>query len=529
MSDTVNLANIRRTAVRQALRSHAGIDAVIAENVSKGLIRPDKTRINDMSTAELNSLCAIVGLNPRAIGDQAEQALQAPRATAPAVSREAQDIMDASEQIAAVLERQSDDAPAPSEDAAHLAAEALSPLNPYRAMLHPTMIAELESAVSNLATLAAKPPVVVHVPAPSQGAPGAAVLPFPAPVAPVARPRLPEARRVRTESVGTAFGLSNRGAWGKLSVAIWNAPDAPKADDDYVWEPNLLMDMVTSVERGRSVWLYGPKGTGKTSAVQQYAARTGRPFVRIGCRPDMESVELVGMNALQNGLTVFKPGTLVRAVARPGTIVLLDEPTLATRVHALFQTLLDFGFITVHEDEGEVVRIADGVVFVACDNTNGTGDTTGNYTGTGQSNAAFLNRFAKFIPVGFLPVAQEAKAIASRANVPAPVGTRLALWASRTRQGAVNGELTEGVSLRNLVYFAEALSDGIEAERAFQVTVLNAASPADATVLEALRRSDLDLSALTRDLTGAPAPAPSQDVSANAATTKAQNIFDTLS
>lgn len=509
-----------RQALRDALRAHPGIDAAIRENTAKGLIRPDKARINDMAMGELLTLCAVLGLNPQEI---VSASLAAPRpieapAPVPAVP---------ATPVASSVPQDSEDEAPMFDEAARLSADALAPLDAYRGMLHPSMIAELEERVSSLATLAAKPAQVVHVPVPApQGATGA-VVPFP--VAPVARP-VHKPRVTRQEVAGRAFGIGARGRFATLNVGIWDAPDAPPVDAGYVWDTALLADMVTTIEHGESLWLFGPKGTGKTTAFEQYAARTGRPFVRIGCRPDMESVELVGMNAIQGGTTVFKPGTLTRAVQRPGTLILIDEPTLATRIHALLQTALDFRFLTVHEDEGEVVRLADGVVIVAADNTNGVEDATGNYTGTGRSNAAFLNRFSKFVPVGFLPPAKEAEAIVSRTGVPMPAANMLAQWASRTRQGANNGDLSEGVSLRNLVYFARDLKRGADPQRAFQTTILNGANPGDAVALEAARKTDLDFAMLGQAMTGNTPVAPPQSMDDEEdATKRARNVFDTLS
>jgi cobaltochelatase CobS len=278
---------------------------------------------------------------------------------------------------------------------------------------------------------------------------------------------------------------------------VYDAPDAPAVDPAYIW-PEATALIVAMLARGRHVFLNGPKGTGKTEFAAQLAARFGRPFARISADDQTEAAVLTGMTAPDaSGGTVWKDGQLTKAIRRPGTVILLDEPSVA-RPGALMvmQAILDGSRALYIAETGERVPLAPGVVILAADNTNGTGDTSGQYEGTRRLNAAFLDRFALFPVFDYLDPDQEARILTARTGCKARTAAALCKWAALTRRAADAGDLSHGVGLRRLMALAEAITDGAEPARAFALSVLQAAPHDDVEPLRQMWAAEVRPEAL---------------------------------
>ena len=110
----------------------------------------------------------------------------------------------------------------------------------------------------------------------------------------------------------------------------------------YVRDDYQMALLMTAIERGSNVWLTGPAGTGKSTMPEQACAALGRPFVKIGMTRQTEIESLVGGTGLHNGATVWEDGSLIKAMRCPGTVILIDELTLAPAgVQAIFQLVAD--------------------------------------------------------------------------------------------------------------------------------------------------------------------------------------------
>ena len=127
---------------------------------------------------------------------------------------------------------------------------------------------------------------------------------------------------------------------------------------------------------------------------------------------------LVGGMGLHKGNTVWEDGALTKAMRTPGCIILIDELTIAPAgVQAIIQhAASEARSITL--PTGEVVRAADGVVFVVADNTCGSGDEGGLYQGTNVSNVALVTRFGRMLIIDYLTAQQEAEALANHTALP---------------------------------------------------------------------------------------------------------------
>lgn len=280
------------------------------------------------------------------------------------------------------------------------------------------------------------------------------------------------------------------------ALDVYDAPDAPAVDPHYQW-PDETGVILETLAGGENVFLWGPAGTGKTSLPQQIAAHWKRPFVRVSCHEQTEAGALVGMTAPdpQEGAK-WRDAQLAKAIRKPGTVILVDEPS-AARPGAmfLFQSLLDDRVMYI-EETGERVPIAPGVLFVFADNTNGTGDMSGQYEGTRRMNRALLDRFAVTIPVTYMQPEKEIAALVAKSGCTKKQAAALVKFANLTRQKATDGTVSHGIGFRRLLSLAKRVSHGVDPSFAFTVCVLETAPFDDVEPLRQMWTADMNVDAL---------------------------------
>ena len=268
------------------------------------------------------------------------------------------------------------------------------------------------------------------------------------------------------------FGVRTSQGFGKKPISLWEAHGhAPQVDPFYVVDVENMAALALAGEHETNVWAVGPSGSGKTTMVKQFAAYTGRPYVKITCTKQTDVADLVGSMAAKDGTTFWKDGALLEAIRRPGTVIVIEEPmVMSAGAQMIIQNMTDdHRAYTVHAT-GEVVQVAAGVCFVITDNTNGTGDETGQYAGTNAANASLVNRFKRMVRVDYLTRAQEASALVNHTGIPLPAAEHVADFMARARKLPE----MEGIalSMRQMVGFVDAFKDGFDAKRSFEMAVL---------------------------------------------------------
>ena len=308
----------------------------------------------------------------------------------------------------------------------------------------------------------------------------------------------PNVNVLRNAPLFQAFGLPKsaaplayRFAFENVRVNVCDYSEAPAIDPAYVWNVEALAQLGAADVTGMNAWTFGHAGTGKTEGVRQYAARLGRPFVRIPIDRTTEPQEIIGQEMPRKGGGMeWRDGKLTRAFRVPHCVILIDEPTLLRSGSlAVFQTALDTR--EIHLPTGEVVRAADGVFIVAADNTAGCGDDSGRYVDTAAVNVAFMDRFAFRVEFSFLPASSEISMLTNQTGV-APECARLMVeYASLTRSNADAGKLTMGLTPRRLICWAKAVRVGVSSAKAFQSCVVASASPEDRETILMLEAQSL--------------------------------------
>jgi hypothetical protein len=289
--------------------------------------------------------------------------------------------------------------------------------------------------------------------------------------------RVAEAAPAQRKPIADVFGLNIPG-----DCEVYGQPY--NVDPDYVFDEKTLKLALHAIESGQNVWLGGERGTGKTQFALQLAARTGRAFFRVSFDRNTERAEFIGADGLVNGNTVWQDGQVLQAYRTPGAICLLDEasavrPDYATTLHALLEPRSSYTITST----GETVHRAPGMAFIAADNTNGCGDSTGRYAGTTVQNSALIDRFAFSFKVKFLDEAIEQKLLVNRGATDRLAASLVNLLGVCRKE--VGAALVEPPSLRQAFAFVLAVNGGADAEFAWELSVVNK-SPEESQ--EALRQ-----------------------------------------
>ena len=281
-------------------------------------------------------------------------------------------------------------------------------------------------------------------------------------------------------SVRQVFGLDT-----DLTVPAFSqpAPLVPDIDNAYSFDRDTTLAILAGFAYNRRVLIQGYHGTGKSTHIEQVAARLNWPCVRINLDSHISRIDLVGRDAIvvQDGrqVTEFQQGMLPRAFQSPTALVFDEYDAGRPDVMFVIQRVLEFRGKLTLLDESKVLRPHPAFRLFATANTVGLGDTTGLYPGTLQLNQAQLDRWNVVVTLNY--VAPEAEQNIVLAKVPVfenELGKKevekMVSLAGLTREGFAAGDLSTVMSPRTVITWAEnrVIFDDDRAF-AFRVTFLN--------------------------------------------------------
>ena len=284
---------------------------------------------------------------------------------------------------------------------------------------------------------------------------------------------------------GLAFNIPTL-VWKDASGNVVTHPEVPDVDENYDFDAVKLLQVLTGLTLGMNQWLFGHTGTGKTTFIEQVAARIGWPCLRINLDANLERADIVGHVALteKGGTTItkFEEGILPHAMQRPGFLI-MDEID-AGRPDILFcvQKALESKGLTLTEDNYRLVTPHPLFRFAATANTRGQGDEYGMYQGTRTMNASLIDRFSSFIEFGYMkPDRESALLIKLVPALAKDVADKMSQFAAEVRSAFSKGEVYNTVSPRGLSKLAECYATftglGTSDDQAFQLamdmTILN--------------------------------------------------------
>jgi len=262
---------------------------------------------------------------------------------------------------------------------------------------------------------------------------------------------------VESRNMSDVFGIN---VWDsrlrEMTVDIWNHPNAPAVDDDFIWSEDILRHLYLAQKHGLNLWFGGAKGTGKSTVAEQFAARTGRNFVRINFHKHTSTEEYLGATGAVNGDTVFQPKDFLMAYTAPSTVILLDELTNADAgelapLNGFLEPKAKVSF------NGALHTKAQGVLVFVADNTFGNGDDSGRHQGTRPMNSALIDRFDSVIKFDYLPIEKEVEAVVSRTGVKETIARHVLEAVHVARQKVHTGDVIEAPSIRRVMAFCRAI------------------------------------------------------------------------
>jgi cobaltochelatase CobS len=282
-----------------------------------------------------------------------------------------------------------------------------------------------------------------------------------------------------TVSVKDVFGFESRMIVPAYSVGD---PHVPDIDPDYLFDRDTTLAILAGFAFNRRVMISGYHGTGKSTHIEQVAARLNWPMVRVNLDSHVSRIDLVGKDAivLKEGkqVTEFRDGILPWAYQH--NVALCFDEYDAGRPDVMFviQRVLESAGRLTLLDQSRVIRPHPAFRLFATANTVGLGDTTGLYHGTQQINQAQMDRWSIVTTLNYLPHDKEvdivlAKAKHYRNDKGRVIVDRMVRVADMTRSAFVNGDLATVMSPRTVITWAENAEIFGDVGHSFRLTFLN--------------------------------------------------------
>ncbi|MEE2804338.1 MAG: cobaltochelatase subunit CobS [Pseudomonadota bacterium] len=280
-------------------------------------------------------------------------------------------------------------------------------------------------------------------------------------------------------SVRQHFGLD-----ADLEVPAFSqrSEHVPDLDEAYCFDHDTTLAILAGFTHNRRVMVQGFHGTGKSSHLEQIAARLNWPCIRINLDSHVSRVSLVGKDAivLRDGhqVTEFQQGLLPIAAQNPCALVFDEYDAGRPDVMFVIQRVLESDGRLTLLDQNRVIRPHPYFRLFATTNTIGLGDATGLYHGTQQLNQGQMDRWNIVAMLNYLPLDAERKIVL--AKVPDfdnseghdTVSAMIAV-AELTRAGFAAGDLSTVMSPRTVIMWAENTRIFSDLALAFRLTFLN--------------------------------------------------------
>ncbi len=264
------------------------------------------------------------------------------------------------------------------------------------------------------------------------------------------------------------------------TVPAFSRPDerTPDLDENYVFDPDTTLAILAGFAHNRRVMVQGYHGTGKSTHIEQVAARLNWPCIRINLDAHISRIDLVGRDAivLRDGLQVteFREGLLPWALQHPVALVFDEYDAGRPDVMFVIQRVLEQQGKLTLLDQNRVIRPDPGFRLFATANTVGLGDTSGLYHGTQQINQGQMDRWNIVVGLNYLPAETEQKIVAAKNPDTDPeVLADMIKVADLTRQGFINGDISTVMSPRTVITWAENAAIFGNIGLAFRLSFLN--------------------------------------------------------
>ena len=269
-----------------------------------------------------------------------------------------------------------------------------------------------------------------------------------------------------------------------MKVMGYSEPDShvPPVDPDYLFDRNTTLAILAGFAFNRRVMVQGYHGTGKSTHIEQVAARLNWPLVRVNLDAHVSRIDLVGKDAivLKDGkqVTEFRDGILPWAVQNNIALVFDEYDAGRPDVMFVIQRVLETQGRLTLLDQNRVITPHPAFRLFATTNTIGLGDTSGLYHGTQQINQGQMDRWSIVTTLNYLPHEKEAGIVLAKAKAyqnekGKKTVANMVRLADLTRSAFINGDLSTVMSPRTVITWAENAAIFGDLGFAFRLTFLN--------------------------------------------------------
>jgi cobaltochelatase CobS len=292
-----------------------------------------------------------------------------------------------------------------------------------------------------------------------------------------------------TVNAGKVFGIDV-----DMDVPAYSEADAyvPEIDRDYIFDRTTTLAILAGFAHNRRVMVSGYHGTGKSTHIEQVAARLNWPCVRINLDSHVSRIDLVGKDAIVvhegKQVTEFRDGILPWAYQHNVALVFDEYDAGRPDVMFVIQRVLESSGRLTLLDQSRVIRPHPAFRLFATANTVGLGDTTGLYHGTQQINQAQMDRWSIVTTLNYLPHDKEVEIVLAKAKHYQTKDGRetvnnMVRLADMTRQAFINGDLSTVMSPRTVITWAENADIFKDLGFAFRLTFLNKCDDLERTLV----------------------------------------------
>ena len=280
-------------------------------------------------------------------------------------------------------------------------------------------------------------------------------------------------------SVKQTFGIDSN-----LEVDAFSKKNeyVPEIDKNYKFDKDTTLAILSGFSFNKRVLVQGYHGTGKSTHIEQVAARLNWPCIRVNLDSHISRIDLIGKDAItiKDGkqITEFKEGILPWSIQNPIALVFDEYDAGRPDVMFVIQRVLEAEGNFTLLDKNKVLKQHKYFRLFATSNTIGLGDTTGLYHGTQQINQGQMDRWNIVTSLNYLSLEREMEIILAKnksynnSKGKEEIANMIKV-ASLTRKGFVSGDISTVMSPRTVMHWAENNLIFKDLGYSFRVTFLN--------------------------------------------------------
>ena len=288
----------------------------------------------------------------------------------------------------------------------------------------------------------------------------------------------------------TVKGYKNKTEW------------VPQVDESYVFDKDTTLSILAGFEHNRRVMVQGFHGTGKSTHIEQIAARLNWPCVRINLDSHISRIDLLGKDAIKlndgKQITEFQEGLLPWSIQNPVALVFDEYDAGRPDVMFVIQRILEVEGKLTLLDQNKILDPHSSFRLFATTNTVGLGDMTGLYHGTQQINQGQMDRWHILATLNYLDQDQEYKVVMSKLNNLKGVKNQdivknMIKLANLTRTGFANGDISTLMSPRTVISWGQNFKIFKDIVSSFKLTFLNKCDEVERSIISEYFQRCFDL------------------------------------